>query len=124
MLRQNCFGYLHGHSVGGTNPSLIEAMVMKSLLIAHENQFNREVCEDTALYFTDSVDLKNKINQVENNPKNYLELKSKAFKRVKSEYSWEKITEQYHHLFKANKKEGNNEGAAHKLYGDHTSRRS
>jgi rhamnosyltransferase len=124
MLRQNCFGYLHGHSVGGTNPSLVEAMAMESLLIAHENQFNREVCEDTALYFKDSDDLKNKINQVENNPENYLELKSKAFKRVKSEYSWDKITEQYHHLFKANIKEGNNEGTTHKLYGDHTTRRN
>ena len=124
MLRQNCFGYLHGHSVGGTNPSLVEAMAMESLLIVHENQFNREVCEDTALYFKDSSDLVNKINQVENNPENYLELKSKAFKRVKKEYSWEKITEQYHLLFKANLKEENNEGTAHKLYGDHTTRRN
>ena len=124
MLRQNCFGYLHGHSVGGTNPSLVEAMAMENLLIAHENQFNREVCEDTALYFSNASDLSNKMNQVENNPENYLELKSKAFERVKKEYSWEKITEQYHLLFKANIKEGNNEGTAHKLYGDHTTRRN
>jgi rhamnosyltransferase len=99
-------------------------MAMESLLIVHENQFNREVCEDTALYFKDSSDLVNKINQVENNPENYLELKSKAFKRVKKEYSWEKITEQYHLLFKANLKEENNEGTTHKLYGDHTTRRN
>ena len=78
MLRQNCFGYLHGHSVGGTNPSLIEAMVMKNLLLAHDNQFNREVCEDTALYFINPDDLKDRINQIENNPENYLELKFKA----------------------------------------------
>ena len=67
MLRQNCFAYLHGHSVGGTNPSLVEAMSMKNLLVAHDNEFNREVCEDTAMYFQDSDDLKDKINLIESN---------------------------------------------------------
>jgi rhamnosyltransferase len=124
MLRQNCFGYLHGHSVGGTNPSLVEAMVMKNLLIAHDNQFNREVCEDTAIYFHNSDELKQRINQVEDNPENYQEFKSKTFKRVKKEYSWEKIVEEYHQLFKANLREDKHENTAHKLYGDHTSRRN
>lgn len=43
MLRQNCFAYIHGHSVGGTNPALLEAMSMKNLIVAHDNKFNREV---------------------------------------------------------------------------------
>jgi glycosyltransferase involved in cell wall biosynthesis len=124
MLRQNCFGYLHGHSVGGTNPSLVEAMAMKNLLIAHDNQFNREVCEDTAIYFHNSDELKQRINQVENNPENYQEFKSKTFERVKKEYTWEKIVEEYHQLFIANLKEDEHESTAHKIYGDHTSRRN
>jgi len=124
MLRQNCFGYLHGHSVGGTNPSLVEAMSMKNLLIAHDNQFNREVCEDTALYFLNSDELKYRINQVERNPENYQEYKSRTYERVKKEYSWDKIVGQYHQLFKANIKEGENESSVRKLYGDHTSRRN
>jgi rhamnosyltransferase len=124
MLRQNCFGYLHGHSVGGTNPSLVEAMAMKSLLIAHDNQFNREVCEDTALYFYNSDELKQRINQVESNPENYQEYKSKTFDRVRKEYSWDKIVEQYHHLFKANVRGEKLENTARKLYGDNTSRRN
>ncbi len=124
MLRQNCFGYMHGHSVGGTNPSLVEAMVMKNLLIAHDNQFNREVCEDTAIYFHNSDELKQRINQVESNPENYQEFKSKTFERVKKEYSWEKIVEEYHQLFKANLREDEHENTARKLYGDHTSRRN
>lgn len=124
MLRQNCFGYLHGHSVGGTNPSLIEAMVMKNLLLAHDNQFNREVCGDTALYFHNSDDLRHQINQIENDPENYLELKIKAFDRVKKEYSWDKIVGQYHQLFKANLMEKNHESTSRNVHGNHPSWRN
>lgn len=124
MLRQNCFAYLHGHSVGGTNPSLVEAMAMESLLLAHDNQFNREVCEDSALYFENSDELKNNIDKVENNPKNYLELKSMAFKRVNKEYTWDKIVRQYHELFKANVGGGKVEGTTRYIYGNKTSRRN
>ena len=106
MLRQNCFAYLHGHSVGGTNPSLLEAMVMKNVVLAHDNQFNREVCEDSALYFMDPDELKVRINMVENNTDNYLELKSRAFFRVKNEYSWDKIFALYNDLFSTNIKKG------------------
>jgi rhamnosyltransferase len=102
MLRQNCFGYIHGHSVGGTNPSLLEAMVMKNIIMAHDNQFNKEVCEDSAMYFNNVDELEKRINQVENNPENYLELKDKAFNRVKHEYSWNKIVGQYYKLFTQN----------------------
>ena len=58
MFRQNCFGYIHAHSIGGTNPSLLEAMIMKNIIIAHDNEFNRDVAEDSALYFKDENDLK------------------------------------------------------------------
>ncbi len=124
MLRQNCFAYLHGHSVGGTNPSLVEAMSMKNLLVAHDNEFNREVCEDTAMYFQDSDDLKDKINLIESTPENYQELKSKAYNRVHKEYSWDKITNQYNQIFKADIKEGKSENTAGNIYGKHTSRRN
>jgi glycosyltransferase involved in cell wall biosynthesis len=123
MLRQNCFAYLHGHSVGGTNPSLVEAMAMENLLLAHDNQFNREVCDDSALYFKNSDELKNNIDNIDNNPENYLEFKSKAFNRVKKEYSWEKIVGEYHELFKANTKGEKGENTSSNLYGSKTSRR-
>ncbi len=121
MLRQNCFAYLHGHSVGGTNPSLVEAMMMECLLIAHDNQFNREVCDDSAIYFKNSDDLKNEIDQIENNPENYLQLKSMALTRVKKEYSWDKIVGQYNELFIANIRGGKSESNARNLYGNHSS---
>lgn len=100
MLRQHCFAYLHGHSVGGTNPSLIEAMSMKNLIIAHENEFNREVCGDVALYFSDASELGEIINLVEDLPEIEInKFKENAFKRALYKYSWDKIVLSYKLLF-------------------------
>ncbi|MTK64583.1 MAG: glycosyltransferase family 1 protein [Methanobacterium sp.] len=99
MLRQNCFGYLHGHSVGGTNPSLIEAMAMKNVLLTHKNQFNEEVCQDTALHFQDSNELKTKMDDLDKYPEKYEIMKTLALFRVNQEYSWEKIVSEYDDLF-------------------------
>ena len=70
MFRQNCFGYIHAHSIGGTNPSLLEAMIMKNIIIAHDNEFNKEVARDSVVYFKDYEDLNNQINLIENNLQN------------------------------------------------------
>jgi len=99
MLRQNCFGYIHGHSVGGTNPSLLEAMVMKNLVIAHDNEFNREVGGDAILYFKGANELTELIDTVEDNPDKYVHLKQLAYARVKSNYSWDDIVDKYEKLF-------------------------
>lgn len=102
MLRWNCFAYIHGHSVGGTNPSLLEAMIMKNIIIAHDNEFNREVAGDTAIYFKDSYDLKERIESLEKNHDNYLKFKEGVFNRAKEIYSWNKITDQYNALINSN----------------------
>jgi len=99
MLRQNCFGYIHGHSVGGTNPSLLEAMVMKNLVIAHDNEFNREVGGDAILYFKDANELTKLIQTIENNPEKYIHLKKATYDRVKSNYSWDDVVEKYERVF-------------------------
>jgi rhamnosyltransferase len=101
MLRQNCFVYIHGHSAGGTNPSLLEAMVMKNIIVAHDNEFNREVGSKAILNFKGSFDLKNCIENIENNYSAYLTLKSDAYKRVLTYYSWEDIALKYNALFKS-----------------------
>jgi len=49
--------YFHGHSTGGTNPSLLEAMASKALIAAHDNEFNRQVLGENALYFSDAKDI-------------------------------------------------------------------
>lgn len=100
MLRQNCFAYIHGHSVGGTNPALLEAMSMKNLIIAHDNNFNREVGEETLLYFKDASDLAAKIGEIETKPDLFARLKEAAHARVVSNYSWQDVIEKYDSLFK------------------------
>jgi rhamnosyltransferase len=101
MLRKYCFGHIHGHSVGGTNPSLLEAMMMKNLIIAHENEFNREVGGQTVLYFKDSSELTNLINSIEKDPSKYSALRQNTYSRVKSLYNWDEVTEEYENLFKS-----------------------
>ena len=58
-LKVYCSIYFHGHSVGGTNPSLLEAMASRALIAAHDNPFNREVLNEDGLYFTSTDDIKN-----------------------------------------------------------------
>ena len=99
MLRQNCFAYIHGHTVGGTNPSLLEAMIMKNIIIAHDNEFNREVCGNFGVYFKDVDDLKNKIDLIEKDSSSYLKLKEEVYHRVRKEYSWKNISSKYAKLF-------------------------
>jgi len=102
MLRQNCYIYIHGHSAGGTNPSLLEAMVMENIIIAHDNEFNREVGGLSILYFKDSKELADKLAIMENKIDAYAELKKIASTRVKDEYSWENIAMRYNELFTNN----------------------
>jgi len=59
-LRSNCIAYLHGHSVGGTNPSLLEALsTVRGEMVCHDNKYNREVARDGARYFADASELQN-----------------------------------------------------------------
>ncbi len=99
MLRQNCFAYIHGHSVGGTNPSLIEAMIMRNIILAHDNEFNREVCGDSGVYFASVDDLINKLFLIENNFSTYAGLKEELHQRAKEKYSWNDIADKYRELF-------------------------
>lgn len=61
-LRHYAHLYFHGHSVGGTNPSLLEAMACSCTIVAHDNQFNRGVLENDAMYFKDAASLAGIIN--------------------------------------------------------------
>ena len=94
-LRQNCTLYFHGHSVGGTNPSLIEAMANKCRIIAHDNVFNRAVLGVDGLYFETSADL---TEIVKNSFKLIPELdllRLSNFEKIMNEYRWEDIANKY-----------------------------
>jgi len=96
----NSFAYLHGHEVGGTNPSLLKAMGCGCRILALNVSYNREVLADTGIYFEkDSSDLSLKMQYVEDNPDVCGVLGKKAQQRVKENYNWDKITDQYIELF-------------------------
>ncbi|CAH6857185.1 Alpha-D-GlcNAc alpha-1,2-L-rhamnosyltransferase [Vibrio chagasii] len=96
-MRANCSVYVHGHSAGGTNPSLVEMMHFGVPILAFDCSFNRYSTEDKAHYFESSNSL---IKLLENNEKtsfieNSLEMKDIATRR----YTWEKITELYEGVY-------------------------
>jgi rhamnosyltransferase len=95
MLRQHCFAYLHGHSAGGTNPSLLEAMAARNVILAHDNPYNREVCGRFALFFSDAASLRALIQSVEDQPEAFVTLRDGAFNRAKSEYAWDRVLREY-----------------------------
>lgn len=100
-IRECAYGYFHGHEVGGTNPSLLEALASTKLNLLYEVGFNKEVGEEAALYWTkeegnltaliDSVD-KYSDAQIE-------EMGAKAKKRIADSYSWELICSKYEDIF-------------------------
>ena len=89
--------YFHGHSVGGTNPSLIEAMGLRCKIISHKNQFNKSVLKDSGNYFETSDDISKLILKDLNDS---LEFNTqKAVEEIKENYNWEKIVNQHIDLF-------------------------
>lgn len=86
--------YFHGHSVGGTNPSLLEAMASNTLIIANNNVFNKSILEENARYFSDSNDINEILNQdiLFNSKKEYSRLN---IKKIKDYYSWSIINSDY-----------------------------
>ena len=95
MLRQNAFGYVHPHSIGGTNPSLLEAMAMGNTIVANDNPFNREVAADTVLYYSDTVALANVIDSVETDSELRSRMGLAAHGRVLLHYSWESVAQEF-----------------------------
>lgn len=97
-IREEAYGYFHGHEVGGTNPSLLEALGSTKLNLLLAVGFNEEVAEDAALYWTkEKGDLARLIDKCENI--NREELGEKAKARIKKAYSWEYISSRYEELW-------------------------
>ena len=96
-IRENAFAYFHGHEVGGTNPSLIEALSSTRLNMLLNVGFNRECGEDGALYWEkEAGSLCALIDKAETMTTEQIdELSMKAKKRVKEAYSWGFIADQY-----------------------------
>lgn len=96
QLRHFCRVYFHGHSVGGTNPSLLEAMASGALIAAHQNPFNEAVLEKDAMYFSNADEVSACITSSE--------IKSDAWKqnnlrKITEKYSWDHIINEYLAIF-------------------------
>lgn len=97
QIRSNCHVYIHGHSAGGTNPSLVEAMFLELPIVAFGVQYNKETTENKALFFDTSFDL---IEIVTNLEQRELKTISQQLKKVAdTKYIWAVISDQYAKLF-------------------------
>jgi glycosyltransferase involved in cell wall biosynthesis len=90
-LKFFCSLYFHGHSVGGTNPSLLEAMASKANIAAHNNDFNRAVLQDDAQYFADETE----VRQIIGNTIIDRKAADNNFSKITEQYNWHRIIDQY-----------------------------
>lgn len=99
-LRFFARAYLHGHSVGGTNPSLLEAMACSNLVIAHDNPFNREVLGECGLFFRNPRDLSSQIHAIDAGEVKIQVLRDGVLARIKKHYTWDQIAQLYLELLR------------------------
>jgi len=102
-FRSNCFAYIHGHSAGGTNPSLVEAMNLGLPVIAFDVGYNRTSTEDKALYFKDSTSLKVIINGLSEGWATSIAEQMKEI--AERRYTWKVISKKYLKMLGAGSKE-------------------
>jgi len=97
-LRYFSHFYFHGHSVGGTNPSLLEAMAASSLIVAHDNIFNKSVLGEDAFYFNSPAEIMHIVEAIteKEDCKNFLDNNQQ---KIRECYSWEHITDQLEKYF-------------------------
>lgn len=94
-VRFHGMGYFHGHTVGGTNPSLVEAMAAGNAVLAHDNMYNRWVAEDAALYFSDIPEAEAAIDVLIGDPARRAQLASASRLRHLTEFTWERVAGEY-----------------------------
>jgi len=84
--------YFHGHSVGGTNPSLLEAMASSALVIANNNTFNKSILGNDAFYFNNSDDISRLSTNVKSD---HLQMVQNNIVKITTIYEWDLINNQY-----------------------------
>ncbi len=98
-LRFYCKLYIHGHSVGGTNPSLVEALACQSAVLAHDNVFNQWVAGDQAHYFKDEAECLKEMELLFNNETEIKLMKEASFQRYQEEFFATRDLSAYEKLF-------------------------
>ena len=97
-LRFHSVAYVHGHQVGGTNPSLIEAMGAGNPIVANDNQFNRWVAGDSAKFFANAAEFSACLDEVLISPNTLLKMKFGILQRYQELFTWEKVLAEYEML--------------------------
>ena len=102
-FRQHAYAYIHGHSAGGTNPSLLEALANTNVNILYDVSYNKEVGENSCFYFTkEENNLKKVINKTEKlTEKEQKDYGALAKERIHKEYTWDLVVNKYSKLFEA-----------------------
>ena len=93
-LQNNSYLYFHGHSVGGTNPSLLEAMASEALIAAHNNPFNKSVLHSDAYYFSNAHEVREIVETVQRNANEQMMVKNNLHK-IAFQFNWNKIVDEY-----------------------------
>jgi glycosyltransferase involved in cell wall biosynthesis len=93
--------YFHGHTVGGTNPSLLEAMSSNSLICANDNPFNKYILGKDAIYFQDAKEVANHLTKVKYERDLYQNMLKENREKITNLYDWELITDQYANHFRS-----------------------
>ena len=97
QIRSNCKFYVHGHSAGGTNPSLVEAMYLGLPIFAYGINFNRETTFHKATYFQTTKELIHLLNNMDSLELNTLGAQMKVI--AKQHYTWNSISDKYRDVF-------------------------
>lgn len=99
-LRFHSLLYVHGHQVGGTNPSLVEALGAGNPVLAHDNRFNRWVAGPGAQYFIDEQACAEQFDLLLNDQTKLLQMRLASIKRHEEMFAWENVLGQYEELLK------------------------
>ncbi|PYO78923.1 MAG: hypothetical protein DMD67_04010 [Gemmatimonadetes bacterium] len=95
-LRKNAFAYVHGHTVGGTNPSLLEAMASANFVVAKDVEFNREVIGELGRYFATEEQLTRIVGELEQADPDSIDRLGRAARAVIEEkFQWHHVIEAY-----------------------------
>lgn len=99
-LRYYSAAYFHGHSVGGTNPSLLEAMACRCFIWAHDNPFNKSVLDNSAIYFQNANDISKLFQSADSLRRDhYANFEEQNFLKIRETYSWDIVVKQHEDLF-------------------------
>jgi len=97
----NAYAYLHGHTVGGTNPALLRAMGYGSCVVARDTVFNREVLGDDGAYFADAESLTRLLDDLDVDADRAARMRRLGPARIKERYTWDHVVDEYDRVLRA-----------------------